>query len=90
MLREKELYKICDTMEEVAVNLTDGWYPTVQELKDHNVEGNPEKYTPIISFFSSDPFTRMSIPGAEEEEYRDTVKFCKKLLYRISEKIIKK
>lgn len=86
-MKEKELYKISEMVEEAMDDLTEGWYPSVEELDDHKVVENPEKYVAILSYFASNPFKRLGLVSAEEEDYKQTVKHCKQLLYRIAEKL---
>ena len=67
----------------------DNYFPTVEEMKKHNIQGNPEKYMPMIIFFSEDPFKRLGIELSEDEEesYMETVKYAKKLVYEFSSKM---
>ncbi len=82
MMTENEFYGMCDALED-STNLTDGYYPTVEELKEKGVEEDVERYAPILLYFSSDPFTREKIDGYTTNEYKEMVQYCKELVGRI-------
>lgn len=81
-MKESEFYELLERVERLE-DATDGYFPTVEELIANGVEKNPEKFIPLLSYFSTDPFTRNHIEGAETKDYLDTVTFCKKLLYKL-------
>lgn len=80
-ITEKILF-ICDYFENEKADMTDGWFPTVEELKNHNVEDKFLKFMSIICYFSIDPFKKIEHPDKEDFDYKETVKYCKKILYK--------
>ena len=67
--------------------MTDGYYPTVEDLKAHGVEENAEKYRVILAYYASDPLTRTKHEYANDQPYKDVVRYCKMLMYKLSENI---
>ena len=82
-MSEDEFYKILDNVEKIETDITDGYYPTVQELEENGVDKNPEKYIRFLAYFASDPFTRMNLIRKEEPGYKACVSFSKRLLYTV-------
>lgn len=81
-LTELEFYKMCEMMEDEE-NLTNGYYPTVEELTSRNIEENIDEHLPLLTYFASDPFTKFDIDGKDDTEYKEMVRYVNKLLYRI-------
>lgn len=81
-MKEEQFYQLLDIWEESPGNITDGYYPTVEELKKCDIENKIEKYANIISYFASDPYKNTDV-DRDDEEYQRTVKCCTKLLYKI-------
>ena len=81
-MKERDFYKMCDIVEEFG-NVTDNYYPTVEELKKHDVEKNIEKFLPLLTYFSTDPFERHDLEEKFDKEYKDTVRYCKKIMYKL-------
>lgn len=78
-MAEDRFIEMCEFM--TAKNFgdpADGYYPTVEELKAHNVEENVEKYKYFLAFLANDPYADTCI--ASEEEYIETVRYCKKVI----------
>lgn len=82
-MEESKFYDICDAMEKVEVT-TDHYFPTVEEIKEHDVENNLEKYLPMLIFFSEDPFARegIELDEFEEKEYKEMVSYVKRIIYQ--------
>lgn len=86
-MRENEFYAVLDEIDRMVdekENITEGWFPTVEEFKAYKVEKNLTKYYGILSYFAADPFKTLDNPDKDSEEYRETVNFCKKLLYNVN------
>ncbi len=83
MVKESEFLKMCDIVDELRT-LTDGYYPTVDELKAHKVEENIEKYLLILVYYANDPLTRAGSDTCKEEDYKETVSYCKRLVYTVN------
>ena len=79
MMKESEFYEILDKVERLN-DATDGYYPTVEELKMHGIEESPTKFVPIIAYFSADPFNKQDIECKSSKDYLELVDYCKKLL----------
>ena len=82
-MKEREFYDKCDVFEGVE-DPTNGYYPTVEELRDHGCDETPEKFANLLIYFSSDPFTRQNIEITDEREYRETVEYCKEKLLQVN------
>ena len=82
-MNEREFYTLCDMAEESG-DETNGYFPTVNELKAHHVEDNLPKFLALLIYFASDPFARLGMPDKNDPEYRETVKYAKKLLYTVN------
>ena len=79
---EEKFYNMCDIVESFN-DVTGGYYPTVEELRAHNVEDNMETSLPFITYFASDPLRRAGSSDAEDKDYQETVKYCKMLMSRV-------
>ena len=80
MISESKFYDMCDKGAELDIDITGGYYPTVEELKEKGVDKNPEKYLPILTYFAENPFTRMHIPGYNDREYKKMIGFVNEIL----------
>lgn len=81
-MKEKDFYELQDKVEKLK-DVTDGWFPTVDELKRYGEDNLKTNYIELLSYFASDPFKREQNPDYFSEKYKETVKYCKKLLYNI-------
>lgn len=79
MMKENEFYDICDKVE-CLKDATDGYFPTVDELKAHGVEEDASNFVHLIAYFASDPFNRDDIECKNTKDYKELVDFCKKIL----------
>lgn len=82
-MNEDEFNKILDNVEKIDTDVTDGYYPTVEEMEENGVDKEPEKYLKFLAYFASDPFTRMNLVRKEEPGYKACVSFSKRVLYTI-------
>ena len=83
-MKEAKFYEMMDIVDRIAENdVTEGYYPTIDELESHKVMSDLDTYFPIITYFASDPFTPKKIEGYSTNEYKATVKYCKDLLSKI-------
>ena len=82
-MKEQDFYQMCDIAES-SNDETNGYFPTVDELKAHHVDANMLKYMALLFYYASDPFTRLDMPDKNDPEYQETVKYAKKLLYGIN------
>ena len=77
----KDFYRTLDTVENYTeLNLTAGYYPSVDELKAYNVKSSIVKYLPIIAYFANNPLKDSKMNEDNREEYKNTVKYCNDLL----------
>lgn len=85
-LKEEIFFMDMDIAESLG-NITNDYYPLVEELKMKGiVENNIEvlkKYEPFILYFASNPFKREGLSFSTEREYIETVEYCKKLIPHI-------
>lgn len=81
-MKEKDFFELQDKVEQLK-DLTNGWYPTVEELQKYGENNLKNNFTELLSYFASDPFRREQNPDMFSEKYKDTVKYCRKLLYNI-------
>lgn len=82
-MSEEDFYNLEDKVGTLG-NVTDSYYPTVDELKKSGVDRHPDRFVPILMFFSEDPFTRLGLEDADNKDYKDLVGYSRKLLYRVS------
>lgn len=81
---EDRVMEMYDVTENIKVT-NDRYFPTVEEMVEHNVEKNIQKYLPMLVFFSEDPFRRDGIELEEEEQekYDAMVSYVKKIMYKL-------
>ena len=79
-MKEEDFEILLDIAEGFG-NLTEEYYPTVKELEDHNVKENINSFLVIVAYFASDPFKRNHVDPVDPEDYKETVSYCKHLLY---------
>ena len=81
---EDRVMEMYDVTENIKVT-NDRYFPTVEEMVEHNVEKNKQKYLPRLVFFSEDPFRRDGIELEEEEQekYDAMVSYVKKIMYKL-------
>ena len=82
-MKETKFYELCDKTGEINENITGGYFPTVEEMKNMGVDKTPEKYIHIISYFASNPFKRQNNSLRNLRDYEETVRYCKDLLCKI-------
>ena len=80
-MKEEQFYKACDKVDGLPKDFTGGYYPTVEEIKKHNIRNDIKRYLPIIMYFSTNPYS--GTDKEDEEEYIKTVTYCKNLLNEI-------
>ena len=81
-MKEDKFYAILDNVEKLG-DVTGGGYPTVDEMERYKAGDEPEKYIISLAYFASDPFTRMNLSEKDDPEYKKTVSYAKKALYKI-------
>lgn len=81
-MKEEKFLEILENVENLG-DITDGSYPTVDEMERHKATDNPEKYLFSLAYFASDPFTRMNLTEKDDPEYKKTVSYSKRALYKI-------
>lgn len=72
-----ELFDTIDQIDPASLQAECMYIPTVEDLKDHEVDKNPEKWINLIAFFANDPYKN----SCDNDCYRETVRFCKTLMY---------
>lgn len=73
---EKTFYTICEKIKGAELPTGLGtYYPTVEELKESMAGRDAEEFLPILLYYATDPFK----DTVEDETYRETVKYAKKL-----------
>lgn len=85
MMTEKNFFDMLDFGTELSIKFTNGYFPTVQELKNLGVDKNPEQHIVLLSFFANDPLKERIATADEKwvEAYKASVKFCNDLLAHI-------
>ncbi len=81
MITEQKFEDLHAAVEKLD-NFTEGYYPTVKTLKLYNAEDNLEKYLPFLLYLSLDPYADNE-EISQREDYREMVKYVKKLLYNL-------
>ncbi len=82
-ITEGKFFRILDAVEEIG-NVTEGYFPTVEEIMHFKANENIEKNLVILAYYASDPFKRLNLQEKDDPEYKRTVSYCKKLLYSYS------
>ena len=83
-MNEELFYDTLDKMESVDKDITSGYYPSIEDLKEYQVEKDIDLFLPIIAYFASDPFKRIGIEPDSPNQYSETVSFCKEALARVN------
>lgn len=83
-MSEEQFDKILDNVDKIDKDITNGYYPTVQEMTGNGVDKDPEKFISFLAYFASDPFTRMGLSRKDEIGYKECVSFAKRLLYTVN------
>jgi hypothetical protein len=78
-MKESKFYEMCENVEKLG-DLTQGNFPTVDELKVHSEDHLKTKYVPLLIYFAADPLSKTNYAGAATEAYKETVTYCKNLL----------
>ena len=81
-MKEKDFYRLCEIVEDMG-DIVNEYYPTVEELKAHRVQERIEKFLPLLAYYAADPFKDTDSENNMQEDYKETVKYCKKLLYTL-------
>ena len=83
-LTEEKFYMIMDYIEEnIGLDLTEGYYPTIEELEVSEVTKDLDTFLPIIMYFAHDPFKAQDNAQKDLKDYKATVKFCKDIISKI-------
>lgn len=80
-MRAEEFDRLYETWDQNNMDITNGYYPTVTELKQYSVENQLEKYANILTYFASDPFSKLYPSRSKDEDYQEMVNYCNKILY---------
>ncbi len=80
---ESDFYKVCDYVDGINKDITNGYYPSVDELKEKNIENDIRLFLPIIAYYGSNPFKRLGLEEADFDSYKELVKYCETLLSSI-------
>ena len=82
-ITEEQFYAVCDKVDVIDQDITEGYFPTVEELISHNVKEKmqtDQQYLKFIAYYASDPLSRFGYEVAETQEYKEAVKYVRKLL----------
>ena len=83
-MREDKFYEICDAAEAIDKNVTEDYFPSPTEIESNiNVYGIDSQID-LLAYFASNPFKRMGNVLAEDDDYLETVKYCKTKLNSVS------
>lgn len=80
---EDLFYEYLDKAEEINLDITASYYPTIEELETLRVKDNVEKFFPILSYFASDPFKRQNNFQKDDVEYKSMVKYVRDIVNNI-------
>ena len=80
-MKEEKFYVVLDKVEKIKdKDVTEGYFPTIEEIESHDVLNNQELYLPIIAYMAQDPFKDSDNDAKNTVEYKASVKYCKDLL----------
>ena len=82
-MKETEFYDICDSAESITEDITNSYFPSIQEMEDHiNVYGLEDQIC-MLAYFASNPFKRQDNMLKDNPDYLSLVKYAKKRLGEI-------
>lgn len=80
-MKEEKFYDVLDKVEKIKdEDVTEGYFPTIEEIESHDVLNNQDLYLPIIAYMAQDPFKDSDNDAKNTVEYKASVKYCKDLL----------
>lgn len=82
-IEEAYFYEVLDFIDKVIADkedITEGWWPTIEELELNKVADNMQKFLPLIAYFSADPWKGLSHADEKDPDYIELVGYCKKLI----------
>lgn len=83
-MEENLFFDILEKAENMSdEDLTQGYFPTINEIEAHVKKDNLKDYLPIIAYFANDPFSKQQMDGCTANEYKATVKYCKDFLSKV-------
>lgn len=78
-MKEEDFYDMLDIVETI-MDVTNGYFPTVEEMEEKNMRENMNDYLIAIAYFASDPFNRCDREPDDMASYKETVAYCQQLL----------
>lgn len=73
----EKFYQLCDAVEELPFNITNGYFPTKEEVEYHLQTGDPDEQIPMLLFFATDPLKKYDLSSSDRKDYEELVKFAK-------------
>ena len=82
-MREDKFYEICDAAESINTNITEDYFPSPAEIESNINAYGIDSQIDLLAYYASNPFKRQGLPAAEDDDYLDTVKYCKNKLNNV-------
>lgn len=83
-IKESQFYDACTAVDEISTDVTNLYFPTVEELKSHNVTRHMNKYLYLLIYYAGDPYKDSDAFSEEEySEYKRTVEYANNLIENI-------
>lgn len=78
--KEKDFKMINDAVDSIDGQITDSYFPLVEELEAHHVKNDLKKFLPIILYFSKDPLKDNDFDENDLIEYKRTVEYTQNIV----------
>lgn len=75
-MTKQQILKVIPYMGDV----THGYFPTEDEINEETEDADIEDFACLLLYFSTDPFTRMSLANKDNEDYKSMVEYAKALV----------
>ena len=79
-MKESTFYDICEAAELIQEDVTNGYFPTIDEIDDGINTYGIEDQVSLLAYYASNPFKRMNNPLKDDIDYLDVVKYAKERL----------
>lgn len=88
-ITEKRLNRILDWAESMKdQDLTDGNFFTTEEMRECGLDRNPDRYAAYFAYLSMAPLKSKMTNAADQEDYKASVSFAKRIMYGLCESVM--
>lgn len=83
-MTEDRFYDICDAAEAINTSVTGDYFPKVKDIEANIEAYGLESQVEMLAYFATNPFKRTNNPLMDEEDYINTVNYCKEALSKVN------